>query len=130
MLDGTAARGGLMSSILIVDDEPGIVEMLEEVFALRLYEVSTADSGEAAVAIVKARAPDVVLMDIKMPGLNGVHALQAMKRTVPDIKVIMMTAFTRDELVDEAWRADPVAVVPKPLDLDHVLTLVQRLAPA
>jgi two-component system NtrC family response regulator/two-component system nitrogen regulation response regulator GlnG len=118
-----------MATILIVDDDVGMVETLEDILMLHRYEVLTADSGEAAVALVKSRAPDVVLMDIRMPGLNGVHALQAMKRTVPDIKVIMMTAFTRDELVEEAWRADPVAVVPKPLDLAHVMTLVQRVAP-
>ena len=119
-----------MASILIVDDDVGMVQTLQDIFTLRRYEVLTADSGERALALVRARTPDVVLMDIKMPGLNGVHALQAMKRAAPGIKVIMMTAFARDELVQEAWSADPIAVVPKPLDLDHVLTLVQHVAPA
>lgn len=63
-----------------------------------------------------------------MPGLNGVEALQAMKRTNPAIKVIMMTAFTRDELVQAARKASAMAVVSKPLDLDTVLDVVDQTA--
>ena len=113
---------------MIVDDDVGMVETLADILAARRYDVSTARSGEAAVALVGQRTPDVVLMDIKMPGVNGVQALHAMKRTTPGIKVIMMTAFTRDDLVEEARRGTAVAIVPKPLDLDHVLGLVDRLA--
>ena len=117
-----------MSSILIVDDDEGMVETLSDILIARRYDVSTAESGERALASVRRREPDVVLMDIKMPGLNGVQTLQAMKAIAPRLKVIMMTAFTRDELVAEAQRAMPVAIVPKPLDLDHVLGLVDRAA--
>lgn len=119
-----------MHSILIVDDDEGMVQTLSDILTARRYAVSTAESGESALAQVHGTSFDVVLMDIKMPGLNGVEALQAMKRTNPAIKVIMMTAFTRDELVQVAQRANAVAVVPKPLDLDTVLTLVDRTARA
>jgi CheY-like chemotaxis protein len=67
-------------------------------------------------------------MDIKMPGLNAVEALQVMRQITPALKVIMMTAFTRDELVDQAHRATAVAVVPKPLDLDRLLAVVDDVA--
>jgi DNA-binding NtrC family response regulator len=117
-----------MSSILIVDDDEGMVETLSDILTARRYAVTTADSGESAVAKVLQRAFDVVLMDIKMPGLNGVEALQAMKQRHPALKVIMMTAFTRDELVQAARRASAVAIVPKPLDLASVLDLVDRVA--
>jgi DNA-binding NtrC family response regulator len=117
-----------MASILIVDDDDGMVETLSDILTARRYAVSTAVSGESAMVQVGQREFDVVLMDIKMPGLNGVEALQAMKRVKPALKVIMMTAFTRDELVREARRASAVAVVPKPLDLDSVLALVDRVA--
>jgi len=117
-----------MSSILIVDDDEGMVETLSDILTARRYAVTTADSGESAVAKVLQRAFDVVLMDIKMPGLNGVEALQAMKQRHPALKVIMMTAFTRDELVQAARRASAVAIVPKPLDLTSVLDLVDRVA--
>jgi DNA-binding NtrC family response regulator len=116
-----------MSSILLVDDDEGMVETLADILTARDYAVSTADSGEAAVEQVRRSGFDVVLMDIKMPGLNGVEALKAMKQMNPAIKVIMMTAFTHDDLVREARRASAVAVVAKPLDVDAVLSLVDRV---
>lgn len=117
----------MTSSILIVDDDPGMIETLADILSARRYAVSTADSGESALAQVRRSDFDIVMMDIKMPGLNGVDALLAMKQTRPSIKVIMMTAFTRDELVQQAREASAVAVVPKPLDLDDVLALVDRV---
>jgi DNA-binding NtrC family response regulator len=115
------------SSILIVDDDDGMIETLADIFSARRYVVTTAGSGAAALVRARERRFDVVLMDIKMPGGSGVEALQAMQQAHPGIKVIMMTAFTRDELVREAERANAVAVVPKPLDLDSVLALVDRV---
>lgn len=119
-----------MPWILLVDDDSGMVETLSDILRARRYDVVTADSGESAVERVRESAFDVVLMDIQMPGLNGVEALQAMKAMKPDLKVIMMTAFTRDDLVQEARRASAVAVVSKPLELDQVLELVDRVARA
>jgi DNA-binding NtrC family response regulator len=117
-----------MPSILIVDDDVGMVETLGDILSARDYDVVKADSGEAAIEHVRRATFDVVLMDIKMPGLNGVEALQVMRRITPALKVIMMTAFTRDELVDQAHRATAVAVVPKPLDLDRLLAVVDDVA--
>jgi DNA-binding NtrC family response regulator len=116
----------MTGSVLVVDDDAGMVETLADILTAKRYAVSTAASGEAAVDFVRRRDVDVVLMDIKMPGLNGVDALKAMKRAVPGVKVIMMTAFTRDELVEEAHKATAVAVLPKPLDLERVLVLIER----
>jgi PAS domain S-box-containing protein len=118
----------LLKSILIVDDDQGMIESLSDILSARRYAVSTADSGESAVSQVARRDFDVVLMDIKMPGLNGVEALHAMKQTNPAIKVILMTGFTSDELYQEARTASTLAVVPKPLDLGEVLDLVDRVA--
>jgi len=117
-----------MPSILIVDDDEGMAETLGDILAARNYDVATAASGEAAIEHVRRAAFDVVLMDIKMPGLNGVEALQVMRRSTPALKVIMMTAFTRDELVDQAHRATAVAVVAKPLDLDRLHAVVDDVA--
>lgn len=117
-----------MSSILNVNDDEGMVQTLSDILTARRYRVSTADSGEAAVAQVYRNDFDVVLMDIKMPGLNGIRTLQAVKHRNPAIKVIMMTAFTLDELIQAGRKVGAIAVVPKPLDLDAVLDLVDRVA--
>jgi two-component system, NtrC family, response regulator HydG len=104
-----------------------MVDTLVDILSARRYRVGTAHSGEAAVAMVRQMAYDAVLMDIQMPGLNGVEALRQMKGLAPKLSVIMMTAFTRDELVEEARQATAVTVLPKPLDMDSVLTLLVRV---
>ena len=113
-------------SILLVDDDAGMVETLGDILNVRGYAVTTAESGEAAIASLNNRHFDLVLMDIKMPGVDGVSALHVVRRLAPATPVVMMTAFTRDELVAEARMAGAVEILPKPLDLDHVLTLVDR----
>ena len=117
-------------SVLLVDDDVGMVETLGDILATSRYQVATTDSGEAAVARVQADRFDAVLMDIKMPGLNGVQALRAIKFLAPEIPVIMMTAYTRDELIAEAQQTTGFPVLVKPLDLDRVLAILSQIAPA
>ena len=112
-------------AVLVVDDDAGMVETLADILAARHYRVGTAESGASAVDMVRSDRYDVVLMDIQMPGLNGVDTLKAMRALVPDLSVIMMTAFTRHELVEEARAATVLAVLAKPLDLDRVLRLIE-----
>ncbi|MBI2491981.1 MAG: response regulator [Candidatus Rokubacteria bacterium] len=121
----TAGGGG--ASVLLVDDDPGTLETLRDILETRRFRVATAASGEAAVAMASARPYDAVLMDIVMPGLGGVDALRAIKAHEPRTPVIMMTAFTRDELVADARRATAVAVLAKPLEMDRLLALLERV---
>ncbi len=115
------------AAVLLVDDDPGMVDTLGDILGARGHQVSTAHSGEAAISMTERGAYDVVLMDVQMPGLNGVQALRAMKAQDPAMVVVMMTAYTRDEMVAEAERATGFPVLPKPLDVDRVLTLVSEL---
>jgi DNA-binding NtrC family response regulator len=110
-------------TILVVDDDVGMAETLTDIFQANQYEVAIAHSGDAAVSMARRRAYDLVLMDIQMPGLNGVQALTAMKAEGLATRVIMMTAHTRDELVKEAEERSGFPVLPKPLDLERVLSL-------
>jgi CheY-like chemotaxis protein len=110
--------------ILLVDDDVGMVETLTDILEANRCRVSFAHSGDAAVNMATERTFDAVLMDIQMPGLNGVEALRAIKARAPDTRVIMMTAYTRDELVKEAERMTGLPVLPKPLNVDEVLELV------
>jgi CheY-like chemotaxis protein len=110
--------------VLLVDDDVGMVETLTDILEARHCRVSFAHSGAAAVSMAAEQAYDAVLMDIQMPGLNGVEALRAIKAQSPGTRVIMMTAYTRDELVAEAERMTGLPVLPKPLDVAEVLGLV------
>jgi DNA-binding response OmpR family regulator len=113
--------------ILVVDDDPGMLDTLMDVLSATGYETSVAASGNAALEMAQAGRFDLVLMDVQMPGLNGVQILHALRVLDPTIVVIMMTAYTGDELVAESQRTTGFSVLSKPLDLDQVLPLVKSI---
>jgi CheY-like chemotaxis protein len=113
-------------SVLVVDDDMGTLETLADILRSNAYEVGLAESGSAAVAAVQRTRYAAVLMDLLMPGLTGVEAMRMIRASAPDTKVIIMTAFTHDALVEDAEREGALAVVPKPLQLDQVLSLLAR----
>jgi len=111
--------------ILVVDDDPGMLDTLSDVLTATGYETSMASSGRAAIAQAQANRFDLVVMDVQMPGLNGVQTLHALRALDPHVSVIMMTAYTRDELVVESQRTTGFEVLSTPLDLDRLLPLVK-----
>ena len=113
--------------ILVVDDDQGMLDTLMDVLSATGYETSVAASGNAALEMAQAGRFDLVLMDVQMPGLNGVQVLHALRVLHPTIVVIMMTAYTGDELVAESQRTTGFSVLSKPLDLDQVLPLVKSI---
>lgn len=115
------------AKILVVDDDPGMLVTLSDVLAATGYETSMASSGRAAIAKAKANKFDLIVMDVQMPGLNGIQTLHALRALDPHVSVLMMTAYTRDELVAESQRTTGFEVLSKPLDLDRMLPLVKRI---
>jgi DNA-binding NtrC family response regulator len=109
--------------VLVVDDDAGMVDTLADILSANGHQVGLAYSGPSALDMVKSARYDVALMDIQMPGLNGVEVLKRMRDVAPEVAVIMMTAFTRHELIEEAKRA-AAAVLSKPLDIERVLGLI------
>jgi len=115
--------------LLFVDDEPLILEVLREHFKAE-YDVETALNGADALgAIIRAR-PDVVMLDITMPRMNGIEVLKDIKQIDDSIAVIMVTANEQVSLAAEALKLGAFGYVPKPFDfryLDHMLaTLLDR----
>lgn len=113
-------------SLLIVDDEPDMLRGLGRILKLRGFDVTTAGSGEEAVERVRESEPHGVLMDIQMPGIDGVEALRRIRAIAPNAFVILMTAFTK--LMDEAREEGPVDVLSKPLELEGVCKLIEETA--
>lgn len=113
------------ATLLLVDDDVGMVDTLSDILSARGYDVATASSGDAALVMVRRRGFDVALMDVRMPGLNGVETLKAMRSLHPGMGVVMMTAFTRDELVEEARHCGAAAILSKPLDIDQVIGILE-----
>jgi len=111
--------------ILVVDDDPLQVETLTEIFRMYGWDVRGATSGEEAIAVVAERPQGVVLMDIKMPGMNGVSAMRAIRGRWPDVKVMLMTGYSGAELIEEALRAGAARVWSKPVDIRSLLASLE-----
>jgi DNA-binding NtrC family response regulator len=112
--------------LLIVDDEPLLLDVLTEHFKGD-YEVETALSGADALGAILRERPDVVMLDINMPRMNGVEVLKDIKQIDESIPVIMVTANEQVTMAAEALRCGAFGYVPKPFDfryLDHMLATI------
>lgn len=88
------------------------------------YQVDTATDGFQAIEKAREAAFDVALIDIKMPGINGVETYRKMKSTDLKTKVIMITAYAIEELIQEAYIEGAVGVMQKPLEIDSLITSI------
>lgn len=106
--------------LLIVDDQVGIRILLLEVFSTEGYETFQAANGRTALEIVKAHAPDLVLLDMKIPGMDGLEILKKIKDINRKIKVIMMTAYGELDMIKEATDLGALMHFTKPFDIDEM----------
>ena len=106
--------------LLIVDDEVEICDFLKSFFEERNYEVKTASSGQAALTAVEQFKPQIVLLDIKMPGMDGIQVLGTLKKKFPRTKVIMVTALETRDKIEECLRLGADNYITKPLSLEYL----------
>ena len=111
--------------ILIVDDEEPVREVLGEYFATQGYAVETAGSGADALAVVARARPDLVLLDIRMPGLDGVETLRRIKTLQPGIAVIMVSAIEDQEAARQTLVLGAADYVAKPVDFQYLDSVLQ-----
>ena len=109
-----------MARILIVDDEPDLLSILSEELVKRGYQADAAFSGEEAIEKLKENRPDLVLLDIRMPGMGGLEALKRIREIGPDIGVIVVTAVRDARLAKEALTLGAYDYVMKPVDFTHL----------
>jgi CheY-like chemotaxis protein len=114
--------------VLVVDDELGMRETLVEILVQSGYRVREAADGEAALAALRRERFDAVVMDIRMPGRDGIAVLREVGPPPPP--VILMTAYAHDEQVQQARDAKAFAVVGKPFQVRALLGLVASAAGA
>ncbi len=113
--------------ILVVDDEEALRTVLSTELSSEGYEVSTAADGSEAIDLVKGNNFDLVLLDIKMPNVDGFEVLKYVKENKPDIKVIMLTGFADLKNAIESKRLGAEDFVSKPYDLVDLLTTIERV---
>ena len=120
-------EGEFSASVLIVDDDLDMLSMLERIVHKKCRcEVKTASSGESAWQLLEEWQPDIVLTDIKMPGLDGLALLQEIKKQYPTIAVIMMSGFGTVESAITALKNGAYDFIQKPFDNEHLLHILQR----
>lgn len=110
--------------ILIVDDEASARGALSEILTDEGYKVRTAADGFRALAAAKEFAPDVVVTDLKMPGMDGLTLLKRLKAEDPEVCIVLMTAFGAIESAVEAMRAGASNYLTKPLNTDELLVVL------
>ena len=118
-----------MPKLLIVDDEPANIELLARRLTRRGFEVVSATSADEGIAKAVSEKPDVVLMDIKMPVVDGFEATRRLKANAATraIPVIALTAHAMQEDRDQAVAAGADEYETKPVDLDRLLAKIQAL---
>lgn len=117
-----------MAKLLIVDDEGDVREFAANFFRRRKINVVTAESGEEALQKIEQEKPDLVLMDIKMSGMDGVQTLENIRKTNQTLKVIMVTGKKpdEDECFTKCQQLGAQAYVHKPLELDELERVVLK----
>jgi two-component system response regulator PilR (NtrC family) len=115
-----------MSNILIVDDEQSYRQLLSLVFEADGHAVTTATNGREAVEMVRDDPPDIVISDVKMPDMDGIEMLRAVRETSPDLGVVLMTAFASVETAREAFKLGADDFVTKPFDVEELKLIVKK----
>lgn len=110
--------------VLIVDDQNGIRVLLMEVFSGEGYEAYQASNGKEALELVQQVTPDIVLLDMKIPGMDGLEILKQIKQMKPDMNVIMMTAYGELDMIKEATELGALMHFTKPFDIDEMRVAV------
>lgn len=111
--------------VLLVDDEEEFVETLAERMRNRGMQVSTTNSGRDALDMVDAEPFDVVVLDLQMPGMNGMVALEKIKKRQPDIQIILLTGHATVATGVEAIKLGATDFVEKPVDVESLAALIR-----
>jgi DNA-binding response OmpR family regulator len=106
--------------ILIVDDEIHVASMLADVVIEQGHEVSVASDGEEGLALIREGKPDVLFLDVMLGELSGIEVLRRVRRTDPDLPVIIITGHARSAQLDEARRLGVTEIVQKPFLLNQI----------
>lgn len=115
--------------ILVVDDQLGVRLLLSVALKEQGYNVSIAANGNEGVELAKDLNPQVIIMDIKMPVMDGITALYEIKRNNPLIKVIMMTAYEERDTIIKVKEGGAEGYILKPFDIEDIINTIKEFFP-
>jgi len=111
--------------ILLVDDEKEFVETLADRIKLRDHQADVALNGEQALKKLDDQVPDVVVLDLKMPGIDGMEVLRRIRKAYPKVQVIMLTGHGSEKNEEEAKKLGAFEYLQKPVDIDTLMKKVK-----
>jgi len=112
--------------VLLVDDEEEFVRTLSERLQMRDLDSQTAFDGEQALEVMQDGVPDVMVLDLKMPGIDGMEVLRRMKERYPTVQVIIYTGHGSDRDEEEARRLGAFEYLRKPVNLEDLMAVLKR----
>lgn len=118
----------MRAKVLIVDDQFGIRTLLKEVLQKDGHEIYQAANGFQALDIVKNHAPDLVLLDMKIPGMDGIEILENIKKINDTTRVVIMTAYGELDLIEKTKGLGALDHFSKPFDIDEIRNAVLKYA--
>ena len=109
--------------VLIVDDEEGFLDLMREALEIRGFAVSVASSAVEAGMEIASKNPDAIIMDVKMPGINGLEACEAIKKnpTTKNIPIMIVSALSGDSDIKKAYGAGVIDYFVKPVNIEKVV---------
>jgi DNA-binding NtrC family response regulator len=114
--------------VLIADDEKNMRATLADILADEGYLVDAVESGEAAIRVCETGGYDILLMDVRMPGIDGIEAFRHIRQKHPGIRVILMSAYPVDTTKRQVLDEGATAFLPKPLDVESVVKLIEGVS--
>jgi DNA-binding NtrC family response regulator len=112
--------------VLLVDDEEEFVRSLSERLQMRELDSDLAFNGEQALQVVQDEVPDVMVLDLRMPGIDGMEVLRRVKKNYPKVQVIILTGHGGDKDEKQARKLGAFAYLQKPVDLDHLVEVMRK----
>ena len=119
----------MSARVLVIDDDRDHAESLADVLSMRGHTVETGFTGEDGLDIFRQRDFDIVFMDVKLPGMNGVETFFEFKKIRPDAKVMMMTGYSLEKLIAQAIENGAMGVLRKPFAIPDLLRVIDQLKP-
>src|SRR6185312_7188711 len=115
-----------MADILVVDDDQAVARAFEHFLKFEGHTCRLASNAADALKLLRERRPNLVMMDVRMPGMDGLHALQQVRSAFPDVYVVIMTAYGTSQTSIDAIRAGAFDYLTKPLDLDELREVIRK----
>lgn len=118
----------MTKTILVVDDDQSINSIFEFVLQQAGYQTITTTSGQECIDIINSeQRVDLVFLDLKMPGISGIETFKEVQKLRPMLLVIMMTGYSVDALLREAFELGAYGVIYKPFDVEEVLSVIEKI---